>query len=100
MINTWNKDILMVVNKCPNSRWITLEEINCGQISNAKEILIFLETGGNTILAGLPLVNMITNAIVVQRNYPYVLTVKCKRDIINMVIDNQWSAEAMYIISL
>lgn len=79
MINTWNKDIVMVVNKHTNSRWTTLEEINFSQISHAKKILTFLETGGNIMLAGLPLVIMLANAIAVQRNYPYVFIVKCNK---------------------
>lgn len=53
MINTWSKDIAIVINEYINSRWTTLEVINFGQISNAKNIHTFLETGGNIILAGL-----------------------------------------------
>ena len=41
--------------------------------------LSFLETGGNIILPDLPLVIMIENAIAIQRNYPYVLIVKCNK---------------------
>lgn len=51
--------------------------------------LKFLETGENIILADLPLVIMIAEAIAIQRNYPYVLIVKLTSDIIKMLIDNQ-----------
>lgn len=66
----------MIVNRYTNSSELTPEEINSGQISNAGETLMFLETGGDIILTVLPLVIMIVNAIAVQRNYPYVLIVK------------------------
>lgn len=69
----------MVMNKYTNSWWTTLQEINFSQISNAKKILTFLETGGNIMLAGLPLVIMLANAIAIQRNYPYVFIVKCNK---------------------
>lgn len=67
----------MIVNKYTNSRWTTLKEIKFGQINNAKKILTFLEMV--EMLAGLSLVIMIGNAIAVQGNYPYVLTVKCNK---------------------
>lgn len=56
-----------------------MEEISFRKISNAKESLRFLETGENIILAVLPLVINIANAITVQRNYPYSLIVKCNK---------------------
>lgn len=40
----------MVINKYTSSRKTTLEEINFGQISYAKKIHTFLETGGDIIL--------------------------------------------------
>lgn len=62
--------------------------------------LSFLETGGNIILPDLPLVIMIANAIAIQRNYPYVLIVKCNKW--HNQNDNWQSVKwkATYIISL
>lgn len=44
-----------------------MEEINFGQISNAKETLRFPELGRNIILAVLPLFIRTANAIAIQR---------------------------------
>lgn len=41
MINSWNKDMGMVVNKYTNDRWMhTGGDQFCGQINNAKETQI------------------------------------------------------------
>ena len=57
----------------------TLEEMNFTVKLVMQRRLSFLETGGNIILPDLPRVIMIENAIAIQRNYPYVLIVKCNK---------------------
>lgn len=88
IIKSWNKDIIMVINKYTNRRTL-LEDTNFGQISNAKKTLRLLETDKNIILAVLPLLFKIANTTTVQRNYPYVLIVKCNKSYYQNVIDNQ-----------
>lgn len=78
----------MVINKYTHRRTL-LEDTNFGQISNAKKTLGLLETDKNIILAVLPLLIKISNTITVQRNYPYVLIVKCNKSYYQNVIDNQ-----------